>query len=262
MSELRSDFSRLEIVHTDELPWVQSPTPQVWRKRLDLIGPPEAGRVTSVVRYDPQSRFPSHPHPGGEEILVLDGVFSDEHGEYPAGTFVLNPEGFEHAPYSLPGCTLFVKLRQSPGPRRPVRVDTRAGAFEERGVVGVRRLELYREAGFPERIHLTRVAAGVQVGPIHFPEGEELFVLEGEFSDEHGSHGPRSWLRFPPGASHTLATRSGCTLYVKQGHLSAAKTREFARSCPCSPAPNPAPSKRVCPRSVRPSAATACSRSS
>lgn len=221
--ELRTDFSRREVVHTDELPWVQSPTPQVWRKRLELSGPLEAGRVTSIVRYDPGSRFPPHPHPGGEEILVLEGVFGDEHGEYPAGTFLLNPEGFEHAPFSVEGCTLFVKLRQSPGRRAPVRIDTGTAGFSPTTIPGVERQVLYAEPGFPERIHLTRVAPGVRVGPIELPDGEELLVLRGELSDEHGRYRPGSWLRLPRGAAHTVATEAGCTLYVKQAHLPAAK---------------------------------------
>ena len=46
---------------------------------------------------------------------MLDGVFSDEHGDWPAGSYLLNPEGFRHAPFSREGCLLFVKLRQFPG---------------------------------------------------------------------------------------------------------------------------------------------------
>ena len=75
-----------------------SPSGAVLRKRLHLVGPPESGQVTSVVRYQPGATFPEHGHPEGEEILVLDGTFSDEHGDWPAGTYLLNPEGFHHAP--------------------------------------------------------------------------------------------------------------------------------------------------------------------
>jgi anti-sigma factor ChrR (cupin superfamily) len=176
--------------------------------------------VTSLVRYDPDSVFPTHAHPDGEEILVLGGVFADEHGSYPAGTFLLNPEGFEHAPFSAEGCLLWVKLRQAPGPRRPVRVDTRdAALWRQLAEPGLSRLDLYSDPAYPERIHLTRMAPGLRVGPIIFPGGEEIFVLEGGFSDEHASYRPGSWVRFPPGGSHTLTSEPGCTLYVKQGHL-------------------------------------------
>jgi anti-sigma factor ChrR (cupin superfamily) len=204
------------ILHADELPWVQSPTPSVWRKRLEHTGPPESGRVTSIVRYDAGSVFPLHPHPEGEEILVLEGVFSDEHGHYPAGTFLLHAEGFSHAPFSREGCLLFVKLRQAPGERAPVRVDTRHAGWRATGIAGVERLDLYADPVFPERMHLTRVAPGVQVGPLAFPGGEEILVLEGEFQDEYSSYRRHSWLRFPPGGGHTFRTDGGCTLYVQQ----------------------------------------------
>jgi anti-sigma factor ChrR (cupin superfamily) len=207
------------VVHTDALPWLPSPRPGVWRKRLELRGPEEAGRVTSLVRYDPGSAFALHAHPDGEEILVLDGVFADQYGRYPAGTFLLNPEGFEHAPFSNEGCSLLVKLRQSPGRRRPVRIQTRSSPWQVVEPARLWRLTLYSDAAYPERIHLTRVAPGLSIGPVFFPGGEEIFVLDGAFSDEHGSYQVGSWLRFPAGDYHTLTTKLGCTLYVKQGHL-------------------------------------------
>jgi anti-sigma factor ChrR (cupin superfamily) len=219
VSNLRSDVRHFEVAHTDEMPWASAPVPNVWRKRLELSGPPEAGRVTSIVRYAPGSQFPSHPHPDGEEILVLDGVFSDEHGDFPAGTFLLNPTGFEHAPFSRAGCTLFVKLRQSPGARQHVVVDTTRADWHDHPTPGVAQLPLYFDPAFPERIHLTRIAPGVSAGPVHFPAGEEILVLEGAFRDEHGSYRVGSWVRYPPGSSHTLTSASGCRLYVKQGHL-------------------------------------------
>ena len=63
-----------------------SPSPTVWRKRLYLDGPVEAGIVTSAVRYDPGAESPHHTHPGGEEVFVLEGEFEDEFGAYPART--------------------------------------------------------------------------------------------------------------------------------------------------------------------------------
>ena len=123
--QINADLAVRAVAHTRQLAWTSSPSGTVWRKRVHLVGPPESGQVTSIVRYEPQSSFPSHDHPQGEEILVLDGVFSDEHGDWPAGTYLLNPEGFRHAPFSEAGCLLFVKLRQFPGrDRRHVVVDT------------------------------------------------------------------------------------------------------------------------------------------
>lgn len=231
---LRTDLSVLEIVDTTAMPWAPSPSPGVERKRLWLRGPAEAGQVTSIVRYLPGSRFPPHPHPDGEEILVLRGVFSDERGDHPEGTYLLNPEGYEHAPFSEQGCELFVKLRQYPGRGRPqVRIDTRdAAAWQPYGPVGaspgaprlppgVERLPLHAAPGQPETMHMLRLSPGVRLPTVEMPGGEELLVLEGTLEDEHGAHGPGTWIRFPAGARHSPRTATGCLLYVKKGHLAA-----------------------------------------
>lgn len=209
------------IRHTDEMEWEASPSPTVLRKRLELVGPAEAGRVTSVVRYLPDSSFRAHGHPDGEEILVLEGVFSDQTGDHPAGSYLLNPEGFEHAPASRGGCVLFVKLRQYVGlDRETVRIDTGRAAWSPHpSVGGVEVITLYRDERHPETMRLVRIAAGAQVPVQQFPRGEEIFVLEGSFRDEHGAYRAGSWVRYPPGSSHTPHSERGCTLYVKKDHL-------------------------------------------
>jgi hypothetical protein len=127
--ELNADFSRRAAVHAARLPWVASPIAGVERRMLDRIGD-EVARATSIVRYAPDSHFSPHTHGGGEEFLVLDGVFQDEHGDYPAGSYVRNPPTSAHTPGSAPGCTLFVKLWQfDPDDRTDVRNDTRTLPF-------------------------------------------------------------------------------------------------------------------------------------
>lgn len=184
------------------------------------MGPPEAGQVTSVVRYDPKSRFPAHDHPEGEEILVLDGVFSDEHGDWPAGTYLLNPEGFRHAPFSEPGCLLFVKLRQFPGrARQHVVVDTNRLAWQPTSIPGVARKRLYQQAGFHDSMHLERWDSRTDRGATTYERGAELFVLGGEFADDAGTHSAGCWMRLPAGAEHHPRSAGGCTLYVKTAGL-------------------------------------------
>src|ERR1700742_4796242 len=121
---LHPNFSRRAAVHTAALPWSPSPTPGVERRMLDRIGG-EVARATSIVRYSPHSCFPRHVHEGGEEFLVLDGVFQDEHGDFPAGSYIRNPPTSSHTPGSTTGCTIFVKLWQfDPADRDHVRIDT------------------------------------------------------------------------------------------------------------------------------------------
>ncbi len=217
---INSDFSKTVIIRTAEIEWQKSPSPNVWRKRLDLAGPLEAGRVTSIVRYDPESEFTSHSHPLGEEIFVLEGVFSDEYGNYPAGTFLLNPEGFSHAPFSKDGCVIFVKLRQYPGVRRKqVIIDTKSKIWQPTRFDGIDICPLYEEKNYPENIHLTRFSPGTYVPNHSHPGGEEILVLSGIFCDELGEHGEGSWLRYPIGSCHSDWSNEGCVIYVKNNHL-------------------------------------------
>lgn len=200
--------------------WTRSPSSTVWRKRVHLVGPVESGQVTSIVRYEPNSTFPAHDHPDGEEILVLDGVFSDEHGDWPKGSYLLNPEGFRHAPRSKPGCTLLVKLRQFQGrTRRHVAVDTEKLAWEPSEITGIARKLLYSQAGFSDVTHLERWQPHSKAHEMTFEQGAEILVLDGTLSVDTHEYDSGSWLRFPVGDSCRLQTTTGCTLYVKRGGL-------------------------------------------
>ena len=216
---MNASFDRRVVLHTASRDWQSSPSPNVWRKRLELSGPAEAGRVTSIVRYDPGSAFASHPHPDSEEILVLEGVFSDEHGDYRAGSFLLNPEGFSHAPGSGPGCRLFVKLCQYPGVgRSQVRLTRDDLVWSLGDASGVSHAVLYEEAPHSERIRLLRLDAGAKL-VLTDAGGLELFVLEGDLAD--GTHHlvEGSWGRYPAGTSLSLSTDQGARCYLKAGHL-------------------------------------------
>jgi anti-sigma factor ChrR (cupin superfamily) len=220
MDELNSNFSKRVVVHTAAMQWRSSPAAGVWRKRLELRGGAESGRVTSIVRYDPGSRFPPHEHPDGEEILVLEGIFADEHATYPAGTYLLNPEGFRHAPRSDAGCVLLVKLRQYPGNDRSHRVvDSNTAAWQPSEPPGRQVLPLYQEAGHCESMRLVRLGPGTRVPEHDHPGGEEIYVIAGTLVDAQGTYGQGTWLRFPDGSRHQPFSDEGCTLYVKAGHL-------------------------------------------
>src|SRR5438874_8895534 len=185
VAAVNGNLSIRAVADTTRMEWAPSPSGSVWRKRVHLVGPAESGQVTSVVRYEPRSKFPAHDHPEGEEILVLEGVFSDEHGDWPAGTFLLNPVGFRHAPFSQPGCVLFVKLRQFAGTeRRHVIVDTNQLAWTPSSIRGVAYKPLYQQTGFSDLMLLERWHAQADLGVISYEQGAEFFVIEGEFYDD------------------------------------------------------------------------------
>jgi anti-sigma factor ChrR (cupin superfamily) len=215
---LNADFTRRAAVHAASLPWQPSPTQGVDRRMLDRVGE-EVARATTIVRYAPNSRFPTHTHGGGEEFLVLDGVFQDEHGDFPAGSYVRNLPGSSHTPGSAPGCTIFVKLWQfDPQDRTEVRLPPAAiayCAYPDRP--GVEVAPLFRDER--EDVRLERWAPGAVIG-LHPTGGIELLVLEGSFVHNGETFVAQSWLRLPPGDAATLSVgRDGCRLWIKEGHL-------------------------------------------
>jgi anti-sigma factor ChrR (cupin superfamily) len=217
---INGDLAARAVMDTNSMEWTASPSGTVWRKRVHLVGAPESGQVTSIVRYQPDASFPAHDHPEGEEILVLEGVFSDEHGDWPAGTYLLNPEGFRHAPFSRQGCLLFVKLRQFPGLDREHHViDTGKREWQPTRRTGVWRKPLYSQPGYTDTTRLERWDAGTAGETTVYAQGAEFFVLDGEFEDDDGAYPAGTWLRIPSGGSHAPATSRGCELYIKQGGM-------------------------------------------
>lgn len=95
--EINNDFNQRVAVHSASQAWLASPIAGVDRRMLDRIGD-EVARATSIVRYAPNSQFSPHVHSGGEEFLVLEGVFQDEHGDFPAGSYIRNPPESSHTP--------------------------------------------------------------------------------------------------------------------------------------------------------------------
>jgi anti-sigma factor ChrR (cupin superfamily) len=216
---INGDLTVRVAVDTAAMEWTPSPSGTVWRKRVHLVGPAESGQVTSVVRYEPRSTFHAHAHPDGEEIFVLEGVFSDEHGDWPAGTYLLNPEGFRHAPFSREGCVIFVKLRQYPGrARRHVVTESGELPWQATRRAGVEIRLLYSQPEFLDTTRLERWAPGAKLGRVEYASGAELFVLRGELADEEGRFGAGAWIRVPKGSGHSpVAGQGGCELYIKEG---------------------------------------------
>jgi anti-sigma factor ChrR (cupin superfamily) len=214
---INADLSQRAAVCSEELPWVDSPLKGVQRRMLERDGD-EVARATSIVRYAPNSAFSAHTHGAGEEFLVLDGVFSDEHGDFGPGMYVRNPPGSKHTPRSAPGCTIFVKLRQmEPDDQDYVRIDTTKAPWQPGEVAGMEVMPLYRRGA--ERVRLVRLTPGTRLPPQSHPGGEEIFVIAGAFADEQGRYLKGAWLRTPPGGEHGIVSVDGCTLYVKTGHL-------------------------------------------
>ncbi len=216
--ELNADFTQRAVVHAATLDWTPSPMSGVDRRMLDRVGA-EVARATSIVRYAPYSHFSRHTHGGGEEFLVLEGVFQDEHGDYPAGFYIRNPPTSAHTPRSEPGCTIFVKLWQfEASDRTQLRLDTTTLACSpDPSRPGVEFMPLFRDEH--ERVALERWRAGTEM-TLCSPAGLEILVLEGSFTDGQECFDRQSWLRLPPASSaQARAGAEGCRVWIKTGHL-------------------------------------------
>lgn len=214
---INDDLSKRTIVHADRMDWVASPIKGVDRRMLFRIGG-EKARATSIVRYAPASRFSHHQHIGGEEFLVLDGVFQDESGDFPAGSYVRNPPGSGHAPGSDQGCVIFVKLWQF-----RAQDQARIAHLPGEGKVltprpGATSCQLLFD-GKNERVTLEDWQAGADI-EITNPDGLEILVLSGTYFDGQDVCARWTWQRLPAGdALKARVGGDGTRVWMKAGAL-------------------------------------------
>lgn len=216
---INSDFQKRVVVNPIDYQWVQSPMVGVERMMLDRIGD-EVARATSIVRYAPFSEFSPHTHTGGEEFIVLEGVFSDEHQNYKTGCYVRNPIGSTHTPkVGKDGAIIFVKLHQfSESDTQHKVIDTNNEPWLQGLIDGLLVMPLHEFEG--EHIALVKWAPNTRFNSHRHWGGEEIYVLEGTFYDEHGKYPKDSWIRSPHMSQHAPYTKEdGALIYVKTGHL-------------------------------------------
>jgi anti-sigma factor ChrR (cupin superfamily) len=207
--KINADFSQRAAVHFADTPWVASPAAGVERKMLDRIGQ-EVARATTIVRFAPGSSFSAHTHDGGEEFLVLDGVFQDETGDFGKGAYVRNPPTTHHTPAASQGATILVKLHQfDPDDRKEVRVNSRQ--------LGGPVVPLHSDAKEDVRIEVWSPGEAVRRDA---KDGIEVFVLEGGFTQGGDAFDHWDWLRLPPRSEFLgSAGPKGARVWIKSGHL-------------------------------------------
>tara|TARA_R110002096_G_scaffold257381_1_gene450853 strand:- start:196425 stop:197093 length:669 start_codon:yes stop_codon:yes gene_type:complete len=219
MIKLNADFDQVAVMKPEDYKWVPSPMAGVERMMLDRVGD-EVARATTIVRFAPNSEFSAHDHGGGEEFLVLEGVFSDEHEDYPAGTYVRNPVGTHHTPHiGKEGATIFVKLCQFDAKdQKQFHVKTKEADWYSGLVPGLSVMPLHEYD--TEHVALVKWAPNTVFKPHQHWGGEEILVLEGTFYDEHGSYPKGTWIRSPHLSKHHPFTKDdGALIYVKTGHM-------------------------------------------
>ncbi len=213
---INMDFDQRVTINTNECSWVITPKRGVWRKKLERESA-EKGHATSIVRYNPGTSFEPHGHPNGEEILVLEGTFSDEYGDYKKGCYIRNSPGSRHTPFSKEGCILFVKLNQFlPSDTAQVCIDTSQHPWMA-GQGHLQVMPLHEFKG--EHVALVKWPAREHFQPHTHFGGEEIYVISGELNDEHGSYPAGTWLRNPHMSQHDPFVKVETMIFVKTGHL-------------------------------------------
>ena len=217
---INADFSQRAIEAPSPARWVNSPESGVDRFMLDRIGN-EVARATSIVRYSAGSTFARHTHPQGEEFLVLEGVFSDEHRDYPRGTYVRNPPGTGHSPFSNDGCRILVKLRQFDArDLEPVVADTLSEdnwQWNEQAGAEYRALHQFGT----EQVAMLRIGSGQSIEMAVGRGGLEWLLVSGSLQIDDRSYVTESWFRFPAGDAFRMTAIDDCLVFQKRGHLPA-----------------------------------------
>lgn len=216
--KINAEFDQRVVVHSASMDWIDSPMAGVARRPLDRVGG-EVARATSIVSYEPGSQFSPHVHTGGEEFVVLEGVFQDEHGDFPVGSYIRNSPQSSHTPGSEPGCVIFVKLWQfTPEDRTHVRLNTNfMQPVSHRDFDGVAVTPLYKDEF--EEVEIQDWDANVEV-VLDAPEGIEVLVLSGEFSESGDTLVKQSWLRLPVGSTlKAVAGSQGAKVWIKRHNL-------------------------------------------
>ena len=216
--DVNADFSKRVMLHSDEIEWQASPMAGVDRRRLDRIDN-EADRVTTIVRYAPDSSFSPHIHTGGEEFIVLEGIFEDDYGNWPTGSYIRNPPTSKHQPGSKDGCVIFVKLVQfNPDDRTFVHADiAKLGSVEDRNRDGVKVSPLFKDADEDVRVEYWDANTTVTIDTAG---GAEILVLDGGFKESGDQLRKHSWLRVPAAYEfNAVASNSGAQVWIKSGHL-------------------------------------------
>lgn len=187
------DFDQTVVDHAAIATWYASPSVGVSRRPLMRMGA-EVAYATSVVRYAAGSHFPSHTHGGGEEIWVLSGVFSDEHGDYPAGSYLRHPVSSSHAPFSVEGCEILVRLWQVlPDDTRQCALTPSMQVWQQIGQ-GIQRCDLHQYSNL--YIYILKIPAHHAV-TLRFVQDAEMWIDHGKVIENNIIYDAKTWLRFP-----------------------------------------------------------------
>ncbi len=214
---INADFTLAVELKPSDTSWTPSPAKGVDRIMLDRIGE-EVARATTIVKFASDKYFPEHTHDGGEEFFVLEGIFSDQYGDFPAGTYVRNPIGTSHSPHTVEGCTIFVKLQQfDKNDAEQLSINTNTAEWFNGSTPGQKILPLHQFKN--EVVQLEKWDKSFEINRVVPKGGLEILILEGALENKGDQYPKRTWLRYPVGQTLNFTVLENCRLLCKSGHL-------------------------------------------
>ncbi len=219
--EINADCTNLVIVRPDEMVWENTGAEGVSKVVLERLNHTEFGRETVLLRLAPGTHLSPEVLKERIEIFVVEGTFSDGHGEYGPQTFVMNPPGTNYRAASASGCVLYVKhLRGfSDGAERIV-TNLETAPWTPFGDRVAEVVHFYKEPDRDVTARVGRVYPQAQIMEHDHPGGEEVLILDGVFSDQFGDGKPGTWLRYPIGLAHApYSGPEGALIYIRDGDV-------------------------------------------
>lgn len=210
------------MVDTNQMPWEPTEWQAISRKVLELVNDPKKGRETSLLKFEPGAKIPTHVLKHRLDVFVLEGAYEDDHGEYGPHTFIRNPPGLRHTPASKGGCVIYAKWRVPIRPNAGERIviDAKTAQWLDFPHRGANVLHLYPNADGIETGRIGNVHPNRKIPSHDHSIGEETFVLKGCLKDEYTAYTPGIWFRMPCGVPHAPYTEGdGCMMLIREGDL-------------------------------------------
>ena len=216
-----ADLSALVTIHAHEQPWRSAAVPGADEKLFERIGRGPGARETALLRLAPGFSAPRERAECRIDILVLEGAIDLLGRQCAAGHYLRIPPKAEIGLRTTAGATIMLKKRAGPADGEAIALDTNDRAnWAPWGGRGSEKAQIYDPGSLPEASWVGFMLPHLTIPEHDHAGGEEIFILEGELRDERGSYGPRTWVRFPIGVTHTpSALAQGCLMFVREGDV-------------------------------------------
>lgn len=204
---MNSDYEKKVFIDTNDLSWENQEQRGVYKKILSC----KESEETSLIKFEPDTTLNSKGKINSVEIFVLEGVYTNQFGDFEKGTYMYLPQEDEGKVQSKTGCVIFRKTNHFDD-AQDIIVDTTSTQWQ------------------PGQGNLQVMPLGSQGALVKWPKderfvphrhwgGEEIFVLDGIFMDEHGKYPKGSWVRSPHMSEHYPFVEEETIIFVKTGHL-------------------------------------------